>query len=518
MPYNISKTLINKLPEGERDDSDKVGKFLLDRQAKICGLCDGEMNPAADVLEADHDQPESEGGPNELKNLLLAHQECNRAKRSLTTAEIRPYLRLKRFIRENGGRIRYDGVTSHFDIEPKPSAVAIGDDAVEVEFADGSKTQAPIYVDSAPAREFRYSFVEVPRVALLNDDKVQPRIIRYGHAFSIYNDLLHNPLHEPPSCRLGPEGKDGLRPLLMFDGQHKTVASWMLEKTRVVVKLYLDLDVADANFLVNSIQAKIKKLPLSAFELAAKMSDEWEAKVGEYETAVAQAGEAGTEKGFIAWMPAGPERNRARQAFKAALIQRVVEDQDFRLMKYVAQKDVGGEDFGLTENMVKSKILDKMVYLKELDLPFVDSTDRRVEEVENIVWLFNMVIDSLVEPGGGQLSEQQKETRRRVFKQGSLQYLAELLGAIYRRELITQEEMLAGKPNKEQRDRIEASVANICRHPVWTARFDRDKQMAAVKLALEKNQNIKESFEDVALKLSYAILGEDDVEYSNYWK
>jgi len=518
VPYNISKTLVNKLPEDERGDPQAIGKFLLDRQGGICGLCDGEMNPAADVLEADHDRPESEGGENELKNLLLAHQECNRSKRALTTAQIRPYLRLKRFIRNNGSRIRYDGVTTHFGIEPKNSAVTVSNDSVRVAFADGSTTEAPVYVDASPSREFRYAFVEVPQVALINDDKVQPRIIRYLHAFLIYNDLLINPLHEPPSCRLGPEDKNGNRPLLMFDGQHKTVASWMLEKERVVVKLYLDLDVASANYLVNSIQAKIKKLPLSAFELAAKMSDEWEAKVQVYETACAQAGTVGTEKGFITSMPAGHERNRARSAFKAALIQRVIEDPDFRLMRYVAQKDLDGEDYGLTENMVKRKILDKMVFLKELDEPFVDSTDLRVEEQENVVWLFNLVIDALVEPGGGQLSAQQIETRRRVFKQGSLQYLAELLAAVYQRAMVTQDTMLCGQPSKGQRDEIEASVTNICRHPVWTARFDRDSQMEKVKLALEKNQNIKEAFESVALKLSYAILGEKDLEYSKYWK
>ena len=44
------------------------------------------------------------------------------------------------------------------------------------------------------------------------DHEVQPRIVRLNQAYSIYNDLRRNPLHEPPSCRIG-ENDNGSRPL-----------------------------------------------------------------------------------------------------------------------------------------------------------------------------------------------------------------------------------------------------------------------------------------------------------------
>ena len=69
----------------------------------------------------------------------------------------------------------------------------------------------------------------------------------------------------------------------MFDGQHKTVANWLMGRDTVVAKIYLNLEEVQAIELVNSIQAKIKKLPLSAFELAAKMSDEWQTHWQRYE-------------------------------------------------------------------------------------------------------------------------------------------------------------------------------------------------------------------------------------------
>jgi hypothetical protein len=447
--------------------------------------------------------------------------ECNRGKKNLSSRQIQPYLRLRRFIREKGGRLKYGGVTEHFDIAPQPSHVVDKGDLLEIGFPTKEDTTAPIFTETSTGRTWRYAFVKVPREAIFNDDPVQPRNIRYDHAFLIYGDLLRNPLHEPPSLRLGPADAEGLRPLLMFDGQHKTIATWMSGRSHVVVKLYLDMSADDANYLVNSIQAKIKKLPLSAFELSAKMSDEWRAKVEQYEDEMAQTNQKASEEGFLKkWIPAGAERNRAVAAFKAALVEQTLRKEDFRLLNFVrAHSDSAGSD--LSETMVKAKVLDKMLHLKPLSDPFNESADRRQEETENIVWLVNQLVDGIVEPNGpGEpVSEQQLEARRRLFKQGSLQYLADLLGQVYRHLMVRgNEPMLDGRPAEQQRELIEQAVSNICRHPIWTAAFDRDKSTAAVKLALEKNQNVKEAFEGVALKLSYAIFGEQDIEYGKHWR
>ena len=114
----------------------------------------------------------------------------------------------------------------------------------------------PVFEESCGDRSFSYAFVKVPQAAIHNDDEVQPRVIRVNHVFAIYNDLRGNPLHEPPSCRLGGPLGTAQR-LLMFDGQHKTLAVWMSGQEEVVIKLYLNMSVPDATRLVNSIQAKI---------------------------------------------------------------------------------------------------------------------------------------------------------------------------------------------------------------------------------------------------------------------
>lgn len=522
VPYNISKNLIKRLPSEEQGTQESIGKQLLDKSGGLCSLCDGPLKVASEVLEADHTEAEAGGGPTTLANLDLAHQDCNRTKRDLSNAQARPYLRFRRFIREQGGRIKYDKAAQHFDIDPKPSKVEIGK-TVLCDFSDGTSAEAPVHVELVAGNEIQYAFIEVPRVALLNDKDVQPRIIRHGHAFSIYNDLLRNPLHEPPSCRLGEPQEDGLRPLLMFDGQHKTVATWMADRETVVVKVYLNMDRDQANFLVNSIQAKIKKLPLSAFELSAKMADEYRAKVEEYETEMAQTGGEASESGYLKWFDAGQERNRATAALKEAWVQNVVDHPgEFRLMDHLAATGAEGADTGLTENMVKTKVIGRMLHDKPLAVSFDESTERRVQEAETITWMVNQVVDLLVVPDeeSGELTPQQVEARRRLFKQGSLSYVAELLAQVYRHLTIKggDKAMLDGTPTAEQRDAIEKAITNICGHPVWTAALDRDEMMAAVKLALERNQNVKEAFEGVALTLSYAVVGDQDAQYSQYWK
>lgn len=520
MPYNISTTLIARLPQNQRDEPSVIGKLLFDRQAGKCALCDGAMTLAAEVLEADHDEPEGEGGETTLDNLGLAHQSCNRAKKSMSTAQVRPYLRFRRFIRDCGGRIRYDKAVEHWNIEPKSSEVIIYDDTVTINFPDKTSTISSTHTDQTGDGAVHYTFVEVPRCAIVNDDDVQPRPIRHDHAFAIYNDLLRNPLHEPPSCRLSDPDKDGLQALLMFDGQHKTVASWMRGKQRIVVKLYLDLSKDAANFLVNSIQAKIKKLPLSPFELQAKMSDEWQSKVEAYESEMEAAGAVATEHGLFQWFPQGTERNRAKSAFKSALAQQFLDHPEFRLAKYVTVKGVDADQTGLTETMVKGKVIDRLVSDRPLESSFIESSDQRAEEVDNIVWMVNQVVDELVEPPAGEeLTDNQKETRRRLFKQGSLQYVADLLSQIYRREMLKGDDLLLdGKPDDTTRDKIENGITNLCSHPVWTAGFDANSEMAAVKLALERNQNVKDAFEGVGLDLAYAVVGQESPQFKKVWR
>ena len=169
MPYNISKQLVKKLPEEEQESPEAIGKFLLDRDSAVCWLCEGPMNVAAEILEADHDEPGGEGGETTLANLHLVHQECNRSKRNLTSNQVRPYLKLRRYIKGKRRSPDVDGITEHFDIAPSPCHVTVGDNTLTVLFPHNQTTEVPIFSETTQGRTWKYAFIEVPREAIFND-------------------------------------------------------------------------------------------------------------------------------------------------------------------------------------------------------------------------------------------------------------------------------------------------------------------------------------------------------------
>ena len=131
-------------------------------------------------------------------------------------------------------------------------------------------------------------------------------------------------------------------------------------------------------------------------------------------------------------------------------------------------------------------------------------------------------MDRLIDSGNPAESEiqTQAEIKRRLFKQGTLQYISELLGELWGNVMMKTktEPMIDGIPTDEQRERIEQGLAHLAAHPVWKADLGRDAEMRAVKLALEKNQNIKDSFEGVALDLPYLLLGEKYPIFAKQWR
>lgn len=491
----ISKQLKSRLPEDERKG---LEEFLWKKGGGRCFLCEEKLNRATDIIEADHDEPDAEGGPTSRENLNLVHSRCNKVKRNNPSVNVRPYLKLHSYISGKSDPVKYDGCMSHFGISPKPSVVAAHAKTAKFEFPDGSAREVPVFEEKNDAAAFRYAFVDAPREAVFNDEDCQPRTIKLHQVWAIYSDIHLNPLHEPPSVRLGPSVKGKTR-LLMFDGQHKTVACWMAGKDRVVVKVYLDIDVPRAVRLVNSIQAKIKKLPLSPFELAAKLSDEWQHKLEEYE---GHAGSGASEKGFIDSLPPG-ERTRAKSAFQAALVNGVLDQDDFLFRGYV--KGGSEADWSITEGQLTKKLLLPLLHVAPLDEPAGTSNDTRMRERENISNALNCLAELVFEVSP--MSAQQQERARRLVYQSALSYVAEMIREAYAHILSVGSDraMLEKAPTKPQWKKIQDSIKRLISHPIWTTDLKASQKTRDVEEALSKNQDAKRAFSQVGLKVGYVV-------------
>jgi len=330
--------------------------------------------------------------------------------------------------------------------------------------------------------------------------------LKLAQVWAIYSDLQSNPLHEPPSARVIDAGK-GLSQIALFDGQHKTIASWMSGFEAVTVKIYLDLSKSEANFLVNSIQAKIKKLPLSPFELSAKLSDEWLSRLEDYQAKVDP--DEASEAGFIHFVDSA-DRSRAKSAFEAALMRALISAPELTLTKYVA---LAGQpktpDALLTETQFNNKVLKRLLHTAPLTEAGELGEELRGRERDNIIRALNILQEVAFEPQekAVELNGLERERRRRLLYQASLAYVSDLIKALHRQVLVVDPEraFLDKTPTDEQEALIREGIVRIMEHPIWTTDFSFSDKTRSVEDALSKNQDVTAAFGAVGLKLGYVV-------------
>jgi hypothetical protein len=338
---------------------------------------------------------------------------------------------------------------------------------------------------------------------------MQPRTVKVQHLWQIYSDVNRNPLHEAPACRL--KKKDNSQQsyeLALFDGQHKALSFWVAGREVVAIKIYLNLTKEQAVRLVNSVQSKIKKLPLSPFELSAKMADEWQERVGKYEAAVGTS--AASEAGFLRWVETD-ERGRAKAALEDAILETVVQDDMLDFTKLVAKPGESKELGKLTESVFRNKVLKPLIHMAPLAEYFAESQKLRERESNNVVKILNIFYTKAF--GLNQPSPQDEIRAKRLMYQSSINFAAGMLRQLigYRLASAPPRQLLDKEPTSEQWATIEADIARFLSHPVWTAGFDTSDKMKAVQDALSKNQDAAQALGAVGLKLGF-IVGVDQLD------
>lgn len=509
MPIRISQKLKRELPENQRKGLDT---YLWKQSNGKCYLCGDKFNKTKDMIEADHVEPQAEKGikARSRANLALAHRDCNSFKSSHSSIRVAPFLKFKRFLEKRDFIAQYGECQEHFSIKPKKIHIDINRKARTAKFHLGDAVrEVPVFKEEVGDRTYKYCFVEVPRDALFNDDKCQPRTIKPNQVLAIYTDISHNPLHEPPSCRV--ERRKSAVPLLMFDGQHKTVSYWLSGKKTIVVKVYLDFDADSAIRLVNSIQAKIPKLKLSSFELSSKFSEEWRAQFDQY---VEEVGEdKASEAGFIKWIKTDL-RQRAKAAFSAALVKGVIEHEDLLLAKYIQLAGrPKSESSLLQETKFVNHVVKKLLRLAPLPDEGDEGLRKRERELKMVVFILNAFTKTAFEPAGkGQMTDEQIEIRRRLCFQASLKYFATTMKKVVENivDALSVETAFTDHDVKQaQRAKISAAVVRFVEHPVWKTELNKTKKLRNVEIALSKNQEIDHALHTVGLTAGYMTKMDD---------
>ncbi len=506
IPSHIRKLYPNQ-------SEDKIVAMFLSKCGNRCFLCEGNISPNDDLV-LDHDIPTSAGGDSDPVNLNACHRECNAFKRDAHTLDVRPFLKMRRRMREMKTRPKYSDCVSLLGVDPGVVRIFRKDGRLTFEFPDGDIQEVGVFEDPVHGSAFgvEYCYVALPREAIHNDD-IQPRSIKDGHLWQIYLDLHLNPLYEAPGCRLDPSLDDSTEfyRIRMFDGQHKTLASWLLGREHVVCKVFLRFSDSETIQLVNSIQSKIVKLPLSPFEFTAKMAAEWRDKFDRY---CSQVGfEPASEDGFLRWLGAS-ERRRGKQALQSAVVDGVVGHPELLWQERIVSGQEGGTRKGdvVTEASFKRRVVERLVDMTALKDVGSSGREKREREQENVVRVLNLVYRVLFSPPDEHpLTEWELERARRAMYQASMSLWA---GRI-RRCVATvckadaDETVFQNVISDDQWREIEECIVRLFDHWLWKRDFDDSEWMKRLENALQKNQDLEELAKEAGLNNGY-IVGADE--------
>ena len=504
MPFTVSRRVRGDLPDEQKQN---IEQHLRSDANGICYLCEGSFNENSDPLEIDHDIPISKDGPTVESNLHLTHRECNRSKSDLDTIQIRPYLKLKRFMDALPGSVKYDGVLPHFGINPELTRCTLGAETARFLFPGTTEeVEVPVFQSQHGDELFRYCFASIPKSNIYNDSEIQPRNIDAAHIRDIYRDILVNPLHEPPNLRvsIGNSGQAQNAPLWLFDGQHKSIASWLHGDDNVTCKIYFNLDRLRANRLVNSIQSLIKKLPLSSLELSAKMGEEFDSLFNSYSSALVPPAVPSEEEFLMRFVPEH-ERNRARAAFRNGLPARLRENMQPKIFDFARKgRATGLAPFRtITESTLTGKLLSELFHMQPLAEE--DFGEMRERERRNIARIIDYFVDRCFKEEHTEAAD--KTRQERMSYQGSMLYIGYMLKTIFAHEVhATNDEkaLLRQDAAGDQWISIEHRIDRLVDHPCWSHPYN-VSNMVRLRESMLKNQNVKDAFYHVKLNLQYCI-------------
>lgn len=510
MALKISAQLKKALADERGIQPAEVEDQVWAQKPHACFLCGDELNRSSDSIELDHHDPAAEGGQDSWANLNLTHSECNRYKRNHSSIDVRPHLRFKRYWEKNSGAVNFKNAKTFYDVKKSDCFFQVdhGDQSVTM-ISPSGETKIPVFSEDVGGTGLNFCFAEIPISCVENDDAIQPRNIQLNHLLSIAADLKKNPLHEQPACRI--VGNGDKKKVLMFDGQHKTVAKLMNGAESAVFKVYLDISEQQAIHLVNSIQSRIKKLPLTPFELASKMSDEVARRIAEYEEEVGSS--QVSESGFINWLDPA-ERSRAKKGIESAVIDQAITDDQLDFRKIIERKGLKIEGpISLKETAFQSQILKKLLFIKPLSDDYKGEAMKQAREREtaNVIRLLNTIYDRgfVVQPDAE--PETEKKRVGRLKYQASLSYMSTIFRQLVSSQIYpTKDEYtFFEKDIKEDVwERVAGYIEAFFGHPVWTADLDSGSKAKAVQEALSKNQNYEAAFREVGLTGGYCA-GQD---------
>lgn len=473
----------------------------------VCYLCGNPIHLESDTIDGDHIDPDGGDRP---ENICLTHKKCNQKKRDLPLGLAKKWFELERFSKSYSDLPSFDDALDHF-VEDNRQIIAYeyieeeGQDYLSLNFGDYQKIKTPCYED--PATESKFCFCNVPIKNIFNDTDAQPRRITWRHVWRLLLDFTVHPIHEPSSLRLNTIPETQNARLLLCDGQHKALAQIILDREIVPAKIYVDPDIQKIRTLIDTIQNRIKKMPLYPSIVMEKLSvihgDRWQRFINE-------SSPPHTERRFIRTFRSDEQKlikNELREAIYNSILYGATAESEHGILEYIeAEKRRAGPDKVMSMFLFKTTILKNFVYQDPCSFQVGSEDDLRLKEVQNMRRFLDQVVSVFFKDPLGILKVKDNKMIR-IFKSGSMRvWVKTLRSAINNRlSIIEHKEMdktFLREISEPQWNGIKAILERLEQHSIWSD----DSPDVESKLNENKIETTERLFDEYTIKLNARYL------------
>lgn len=224
-----------------KEQYDDLTKKLLEIQNHKCFICGEEIDLDLQTTNIDHIKPLVNGGKDDVSNMALTHEHCNKSKQDADLVVAKKLAILSKIIEKAESEKETPSlkhVLKHYGGSKYNFKYKIENSYIKYSFEENGDLQiktAQVFTDELSNESF--AFISVPIEYLFHDEIINPRGINSSIS------LLVKEFHKPnPQLHLSLARLDGSQ-IKIFDGQHKAVAQILLDVRNIVVRLFINPDV-----------------------------------------------------------------------------------------------------------------------------------------------------------------------------------------------------------------------------------------------------------------------------------
>ena len=224
-----------------KEQYDALTRKLWEIQNHKCFICGEDIDLDLQTTNIDHIKPLVNGGKDDVSNMALTHEHCNKSKQDADLYVAKKLAILSKIIEKaelEKETPSLKHVLKHYGGSKYEFKYKIEDGLIKYSFEELGDLEiktAPVFIDALSNEQF--AFISVPIEYLYHDEMINPRGINSSIS------LLVKEFHKPnPQLHLSLARLEDNK-IKIFDGQHKAVAQILLDVKNIVVRLFLNPDV-----------------------------------------------------------------------------------------------------------------------------------------------------------------------------------------------------------------------------------------------------------------------------------